>query len=323
MAAGLLAQWGVLVTLLLLMLLWQWPVVENIYFTDHPNPVGLIVNGLIVLIWAVSMLLVLRRLVHYHIEERLLRSFTQQIGVQEDDSIDPPQNSLIGRRYAALLALRDHTRAADQNALAAALVAAESARNGFLRFVYNVLILTGVLGTIIALSIALLGVSDLFDLNNQAQGLNSVLFGMSTALSTTMTAIIAYLLFGYFYIRLQDLQSYLLAQLEELTATVLIPKLGLDEKAEMRDYAATSAALRRLIDHTSSTQADYAEVATKLQETFDEIRNQTSQANERYADLLERLTALTEQQHAHQTALSDQTTAIARLLREGFRLNSD
>lgn len=324
LAVSLLWQWAVVVVLLVACVWWQWPLAEQIYLTGHTSIVGIIVNGLIAAVWAVSMLGVMLRLLGYHIEERALHSFAQQIMVSKEAVLKSPDpDSLVGQRYATLQSLREHDTVADQGALAAALVASEAARNGFLRFVYNVLILVGVLGTIAALSIALLGVSDLFDFSSQAKGLDSVLSGMSTALSTTMTAIIAYLLFGYFYIRLQDVQSSFLAQLEQLTATVLIPKLGLDEKAEARDYAATSAALRKLIECTLSTQSDYAAVAEKLQATFNELGRQAAQANERYAELLTRMADMGDRQQAHQKEQAAQTAALARLLREGFRLNSD
>ena len=50
-------------------------------------------------------------------------------------------------------------------------------------------------------------------------------------MSTTLTAIIAYLFFGYFYIKLTDTQTFLISKIEEVTATTLMPHLQLNQDA--------------------------------------------------------------------------------------------
>ena len=104
-------------------------------------------------------------------------------------------------RYKTLLDLYSRRTAINHNALASTLMAQESSYISFPKFVNNILILTGVFGTIVSLSIALLGASDMLGNINDGDGLGVVIHGMSTALSTTMTAILAYLFFGYFYLK--------------------------------------------------------------------------------------------------------------------------
>jgi hypothetical protein len=180
--------------------------------------------------------------------------------------------------------------------LAATLVALESSRISFVKFVHNVLILTGVFGTIVSLSIALLGASEIIVSATEIGSLGMIIHGMSTALSTTMTAIFAYLFYGYFYLRLMDAQTHVISRIEEATSTVLLPQFQIEPEraAEQLTHIVRTAAA--LVERLDESQAGYAQVATELRGLLVSYRDEMQRNSE---------------------GLSEMTD----VLREGFRLN--
>jgi len=122
-----------------------------------------------------------------------------------------------------------------------------------------------------------------------------VIHGMSTALSTTITAIVSYVFFGYFYLRLVDAQTHLLSGVEQLTSIYLMPKFvkssaNLDTKLE-----GLIKAIIRSSDKMIDTQEIYHSSAVTLNEVVSSQQQQ-----------LEQLTS----------DISD----IKQLLKDGFRL---
>lgn len=207
---------------------WQWDVVQHIYLRNQLNALGWAVNGGILLLFACGVFGLVARFIEYRREEGELELFTQNMREHREPLLGLARHSIIAKRHRTLHDLGASGAALNHNALAATLLAAESSRNSFLKFVHNVLILTGVFGTIVSLSLALLGASEMIHnaaAPGESGGLGAVIFGMSTALSTTMTAILAYLLFGYFYIKLTDTQTHLISRIEEVTATLLLPAM--------------------------------------------------------------------------------------------------
>jgi septal ring factor EnvC (AmiA/AmiB activator) len=122
-----------------------------------------------------------------------------------------------------------------------------------------------------------------------------VIHGMSTALSTTITAILCYLFYGYFYIKLTDAQTHFLSGVEEVTTVYLLPRHARDSDTMLQEVAGLVHALREAADNLRSTQHEYIEAGTRL--------------NTVAARLDERMRNTTEN-------IDD----IKQLLREGFRL---
>ena len=186
--------------------------------------------------------------------------------------------------------------AVNHSALASTLVATESIRLSLPRFISNILILTGVFGTIISLSIALLGASDIIDSADGISGMSIVIHGMSTALSTTSTAIVCYLFFGYFYMKLTDVQTQLLSGIEQATTLYIMPRFTYQTDSMLHEVGNLVKALRVAANVMAKTQADFSEAGRNLN-----LLTSTS------ADRI--------------TRLSSDIDEIKALLRAGFRLS--
>ncbi len=172
------------------------------------------------------MLNILYQLYRYKREEQVIVDFVGNIEFLRSDLTDHlPPESILSRRYATMRSIQSAGGEINHSALAAMLSADEGTKFGLVRFINNILILTGVFGTIVALSISLLGASDLIDsAAGSLGGMGLVIHGMSTALSTTITAIVSYLVFGYFYTRLIDVQTHFISSIENLTSVYLLPQ---------------------------------------------------------------------------------------------------
>ncbi len=248
--------------LLLGVIVWQWDVVQQIYLKNQINAIGWIINGGIVLLFLFGLAVLVWRFFEYRDQELAIARFLRNIEQGRDPLLEVNPNCMLAERYHTLHELSRRHTDINQNALAATLLASESSRNSFPKFVHNVLILTGVFGTIISLSLSLLGASEMIH-GTAVNGLGTMIFGMSTALSTTMTAILAYLIFGYFYIKLTDTQTYLISRVEEVTATILLPHLRLNQHAE-KDSTDSVRSVGQPVD--AITRAELEAMLTRIVE---------------------------------------------------------
>lgn len=275
--------------------LWQRDFLSEVYLENQVTYVGWAINGGIVVLFVLGMVRLVQLFFRYAGEERAISRFVSNIHRAREPWDDVPATSIIGQRYRIVLELHARRAAINHSALAATLVAAETSHNSFPKFVNNVLILTGVFGTIVSLSIALLGASDMISAASEIGSLGTIIHGMSTALSTTMTAILAYLFFGYFYLKLTDTQSYVISRVEHVTMTVLLPRYQAEPEAVLKDFS------------------DLIRAATALTQRFEEAQAQFTALAERIETSLEHYVG--EIRHGRH-ALDD----IRQLLRSGFRL---
>jgi len=316
---------------------WQWDVVRQIYLLNQINALGWAINGSIAALFMCGCGALVWRFWEYRAQEAGMAKLLRNLR----DDIEPlhgvDRGGMLAERYLTLLELSQRRADINHNALAATLLAAESSRNSFLKFVHNILILTGVFGTIVSLSLSLLGASDMIHGNaqasGQASGLGAMIFGMSTALSTTMTAILAYLIFGYFYIKLTDTQTYLISTVEEVTATTLLPHLQPSEMAAEREYSDSMRNAAELIKRLEASQHQYEDSIRALVEAAQALSARLAQSSdgaERQAQLEAQtkaqgeqaalLARIGEQQQASAEENRELLTRVVTLLQEGFRL---
>lgn len=292
-------QFLMLSVLVAFLLLINHEFVINLYLKDQETNTGLIVNGSIFALFIIGLLRLISLLIRYSREENALVRFIQN--VQNDVTLPTERiskKSLIYNRYVSVLEISKHNVAVNHSALASVLVATESTRLSLPRFISNILILTGVFGTIISLSIALMGASDIIDSADGISGMSIVIHGMSTALSTTATAIVCYLFFGYFYMKLTDVQTELLSGIEQATTLYIMPRFTYQTDSMLHEVGNLVKALHEAASVMADTQIDFAEAGRNL-----------NTLSETYADRL--------------STLGHDIEEIKSLLRHGFRLSPD
>jgi hypothetical protein len=282
-----------------LLLIWKLDVVNQVYFRDQLTATGIVINGAIIALFAIGMLKLIANFVHYAAEEKALLRF---LGNIEQNNADPlagvQSTSLIHRRYWTMELLHSSHTPIKQNALAAALVATESTRASLPRFINNVLILTGVFGTIVSLSMALIGASDMLESSIDISGMGMIVHGMSTALSTTITAILCFLFFGYFHIKLHDVQTNLISAIEQTTNHFLLPRFHVSNDSLMQEFSGLIRSVQQLVHRLDGTTA-----------TLQAIEQEVFAALDAY------------QHKVH--SLSSELGDIRATLRQGFRLPED
>lgn len=292
---GVLTRIAAVGALLPVLLIWQRDFVTEIYLKNQITPVGYVVNGAIVLLFIAGMARLVNLYVRYGWEERQIARALMNLHERIDPLDQVAPDSIIASRQTTLRELYERRAEINQGALAAVLVATESSYLTFPRFVHNILILLGVFGTIASLLVSLLGASQMLGNTTEFGGLNMVMHGMSTALNTTLTAILGYLVFAYFYMKLLDTQSHVISRVEHITATGLLPRYQSHPEAVMRDITDLVRAATDLTRNMDSTQKAFNTAADRL--------------NTVMANYLERT------EHA-----GEQLLALKGLLREGFRL---
>ncbi len=208
--------------------IWRWELVRSIYFVDAKT---ILLNGLIFLIFISGVIYLIRAYVHCRFEENQVETFIRdkEKGEFSPDNLSPA--ALITRRYETIKELHRRSVPVHHGALAAIMAAEENLHQSYPRFVNNVLILTGVFGTIVSLIFALVGATSILGTAEPGRGMEVMLLGMNTALTTTATAIVCFFLFTYFYHRLIDIQNYLFGRLEEAVLVHIVPEFAFDTEA--------------------------------------------------------------------------------------------
>ena len=295
------------------LLFWKFDFINAIYFRDQLTPTGLIINGSIIGIFILGLLRIIGILFSYSGEEKAMRQFMTNLKEEVDPIYDISEKRIIAHRYQTMETLHRSNTPINHNALATTLVASESTRNSFPKFINNTLILTGVFGTIVSLSIALIGASDLLASAIDVNGMGLIIHGMSTALSTTITAIVCYIFFGYFYMKLTDVQSNLVSGIEQITATHLMPRFQVQTESVLFEFSGLIRSLQSLMGQMSASQKSFQNLALEMRDSQSNIENLEGAMDTALRNLYE------DKIHPVAKELED----IKHLLKSGFRLTED
>jgi len=277
---------GIAIVLFLVFLSYDF--LHEFYIENQETLAGPIINGFILVLFFTGLIRIIQGYGFYSREEAALKQFRKNLtrGIDElDEGI--PGNSIVGQRFLRVRELQTAGTSVDQNALAATLIAQQSLRTSYPHFINNILILAGVFGTIISLSISLVGANEMISSGGSITGMTTVIHGMSTALSTTMTAIFCYVFFHFFYSKLTDIQTNILSQIEEITISLLDSR-SVTESDVLRNTDNILQQLQSLIAEMKNTQEENSRAAMQLANVI-KISQQSSGSINHHMDRLEGL----------------------------------
>ncbi|MCU7851787.1 MAG: MotA/TolQ/ExbB proton channel family protein [Candidatus Thiodiazotropha sp. (ex Monitilora ramsayi)] len=281
------------------LMVWKFEFINQVYFRDQLTSTGLIINGTIVGLFAIGILRMITIFLHYAQEENALIRFLRNLREGEQDPLKRiHKKAIIGNRYRTMQGLFKANCPINHGSLASTLVANESTRNSLPKFINNILILTGVFGTIVSLSIALIGASDLLATSINVGGMGMVVHGMSTALSTTITAIICFIFFGYFNLKLSDVQTNLISAVEQITVNELLPRFQVQTDSALYEFTGLVRSLQELVNQMKQSQEGFEAVEQRVLETLQSYQEKSETMHEDMAE-------------------------VKHLLKRGFRLHED
>jgi MotA/TolQ/ExbB proton channel family len=256
---------------------WKHGLINEIYLHNQLTTLGLATNGFILFLFAAGLVAMVASFMHYAREERALGHFVNSLKKQPKDPLaGVRRTSVIYRRVRTLARLSESHSPINQGALASALVADESTRVSFPKFINNILILTGVFGTILGLALALVGASGMLASAVNTGGMGMVVHGMSTALSTTITAILCYLYFGYFYLKLNDAQTRFISSIEQVTMH-LLPRFEVREDGVINRVAGLVKSISRLVECMELSQRGFEGLQVNLLNTLVTYRDKVQE----------------------------------------------
>ncbi|GBE07846.1 hypothetical protein BMS3Abin11_00963 [bacterium BMS3Abin11] len=277
---------GIAVVLLLVFLNYNF--LYGFYIEDQETLAGPIINGFILVLFFTGLVRIIQGYGYYSREETALKQFRKNLTRDIDEPDEGiSSHSIIVQRYQRVRELQKAGTNVDQNALAATLVAQQSLRTSYPIFINNILILAGVFGTIISLSISLVGANEMISGSGSISGMTTVIHGMSTALSTTMTAIFSYIFFHFFYSKLTDIQTNILSQIEEITQSLLDSR-SVTESDVLRNTDNILQQLQSLITEMKSTQEENSRAAMLLANVI-KISQESNGSINHHMDRLETL----------------------------------
>jgi ABC-type multidrug transport system fused ATPase/permease subunit len=282
-------------------------VLAPFFYSPQTGRLGLFLSGGIVILFLTGMLRMVGLFLSYAHEQDVLERFVERVRENASNPLHKlDTQALIVGRVNALQTLYDQSGEINQSALAAVMSAGEAARFTLVRFVHNILIMAGVFGTAVSLSVALVGVAGLLESPESLKQMGTVIGGMSTALDTTMIAILCYAIYSYFHLRLQDTRTQLLANIEHVTTLHVMPHFRSTEGAILNDISGLTRDLRQAAEAISKIQDRFLHAGDRLQLAVDDLQAQIIRVGNTVAKGVD--------------SGSEDLRIIRESIREGFRL---
>jgi len=251
--------------------------IATFYLNSGISNTGFIINAIIIGLFLIGMLRILMTLFHYIQEHHAVLKMADYLKNDVDNPTSRMSgNSLILQRYKAVQWITKQGAPVNQAAMASSFNATESTRLTIIRFVHSTLILAGVFGTVISLSMALIGAAGLLGSPEGVKEMGTIVGGMSSALSSTITAIFCFFIFAYFYMRLNDSRIQLLTNIEDVTSLYMLPKVSHTEESMVRQVTDLTSALNDAADKLVAVEHTFMNAGLTLQNAVNDLHGQIS-----------------------------------------------
>ena len=248
--------------------------IQNLYTSGGISKTGMIINGIIIALFVIGMLRIIMVLFRY-INEDVVNF--KLVSLLKENAGDPiaklPEDSLSVQRFNAVKWVAQQGGEINQAAMAASTNSSESSRLTVIRFVHSTLILAGVFGTVVSLSMALIGAAGLLNSPEGVKEMGVIISGMSSALSSTVVAIVCFFIFAYFYLRLNDARIQVLTHIEDMTSLYLLPKLTKqNSESAMVDQVTTLAIkMNQAADKLVQVEHSFLQASDQLMLAVDKL----------------------------------------------------
>lgn len=254
--------------------------IANFYVHSGISQTGTLINLSIVILFLLGMVRILMTLFRYINEHHAVIKMVEYLKNNKQDITSIiHDNHLITQRYKAVQWVAKQGAPVNQNALASATNSAENTRLTVIRFVHSTLILAGVFGTVVSLSIALIGAAGLLSSPEGVREMSTIVGGMSSALSSTITAIMCFFVFAYFYLRLNDSRIQLLTSIEEVTTLYMLPRVTYSEESVVRKVAELTDSLNVAADRMLMVEKRFMHAGETLQNAVNDLHGQISSSS--------------------------------------------
>jgi hypothetical protein len=279
-AKSTLIQIVVFLIIIAVLILYKKDAIVYLYESGEISKTGLVINAIIFGLFFIGMFRIVMVLFRYISEHRILIQLTQYL---KENAKEPtarlPKNSIAVNRYNAVKWVSKLGAPVNQEALASSTNAHENSRLTIIRFVHSTLILAGVFGTVVSLSMALIGAAGLLNSPEGVKEMGTIISGMSSALSSTITAIVCFFVFAYFYLRLNDARIQVLTHIEDMTSMYLIPRITHSEEGMIRQVTDLTIALNNVANKLLMVEENFIHAGDKLQLAVNDLHGQVNSAS--------------------------------------------